>query len=320
MWGQAQVIGIAHSNGGLTSRNYAQTYGAGARINGLVTVATPHLGTPFAANVLNGRVSGYFANAGGTLFSALSFYYNNDPDWRNGNVVSGTIASILNTLANTFNFIADNNYFAGFGFGATIPVINSDVPGSPFLSVLNGPSGLANEAATLTRRIGISTQVSPDGTFWALFTADAATGRRATAGVAGVALALYFYYADHPDYLLASHADQWLLVYYYFTGLDVAWQRMIGALASWDNYLIHAAPSDGFILNSSSQYPGADLQILVPNAESNIAHTQQISSDVVRARIEGLLIDRFGVLYRPGVGQPPPPPPDCVPTGTQLIC
>ena len=305
VWGQSQVIGIAHSNGGLNSRYYAQANGSASRINSLLTVGTPHLGTPFASNVLNGTVSSYFANAGGALFYALSYSFNNDPDWRAGSVVSATLSSTLNSWANLFTVIGDNGFFAGLGFGAALPVIQNDVPGSAFLGALNGGTGLSAEANTLTRRFGISTQLSPDGAFWALFTSDAATGRRANAGIAGVALLLYFHYANHPDYVLAAGADQWLLVYHYFAGLDVAWQRMIGGLSAWQQYLIQSAPSDGFILNSSSQYPNAEFQLVILNSENNIAHTKQNSSDAVRRRLEGILFNQLGVPFRPGIGQPP---------------
>lgn len=307
-WGRTNVIGLSHSNGGIVTRTYAGANGAASRLDRLATVGTPHRGAPIAANVLNGNVINYFSNWSGSIAAALYFYSQYDPDWWFGN---GITEIALGWLYQASTWIATNAAFTGLGIGVASPVTGDVLPGSPFISQLNSASNLAIEASALDQRVGISTQVHPDGAFFALISSDPGEWRRVQAFGAYGALALYLYYDNHPDFWLAAHADYWLQVFWYTYLLDIAWQDFIGALVEWNGAYAVVLPSDGFIPEWSSQYPGATLQRNLSLPAFNISHTSQMNDPAARLEYLFVLRDVFGVLPSPGAPPSPPSGPEC---------
>lgn len=320
-WGRTSIIGMAHSNGGLVARNYAQLNGSGSRINRLATIGTPHAGAPIAASVVNGRVVNYFGNAFGSLLYAIDFYATHDPAWNSNRVVNFATRNAFDIFGQISYFFADNSRFVGMGIGATLPATLDEIPGAPFITRLNSGSGLATESSVLARRVGMSTQVPPNGAFFRLVTTDVGTARAVQAITAAGALALYYHYREHPNWWLASRANSWLQVYWYATLLDVAWHDFIGALQSWNGYYARVLPSDAFIPGWSSQFPNAHAQYNLYLPAYNISHTEQRDHPAARNKIEEVFVNQFGVGYRP-VPPPddPPPPEECVPTPPQLQC
>ena len=82
--GACKVNVIAHSQGGLDSRYAISTLGYGDRIGALITVGTPHAGTP-VADIALGLVPGFSADAVNLMLLAVQGLTSNDqgrPDIR----------------------------------------------------------------------------------------------------------------------------------------------------------------------------------------------------------------------------------------------
>ncbi|HET7274950.1 MAG TPA: hypothetical protein VFI91_07200 [Longimicrobiaceae bacterium] len=318
-WGRTSVIGIAHSNGGIVARNSVRLYGGANRLDRLATIGTPHRGATIATNVLNGRVVRYFGGLAGSVGAAVDFYANNDPDWSVAPVVDFVTQNAFEWICYLGWYFANNSRFAGLGFGAAMPVIYDDQPSSAFMADLNSSGALSAESSVLYRRVGIATQVPPNGAFFRLVSSDPSGWRTVQAITAYGALALYHHFRNHPDWWLASHANYWLQVYWYTTLLDVAWHDFIGALQGWNGYYAIVYPSDGFIPDWSSKYPGANSQYNLYLPYHNISHTEQKDHPDARNQFENVLRYDFGVPVRtttdPGGGDT-----TCDPSSTKLVC
>lgn len=317
-WGRSSVIGLSHSNGGLVARNYVQRNGYGSRINRLATIGTPHHGAPIAESVINGNVFNFFGNLAASIGGAANFYANNDPDWYAGPVVTPVMQSAIDVWYYVGNALADNSSLAGLGIAAALPVTQEDRPASTFISRINSPGGLGAESSVLGRRVGISTQVYPTNALCSVLTSNVGACRRSRAFMKHVALSLYFHYREHPSWWLSSHASYWLNVYWYLALTDVAWHDFIGALTFTQSGWPMALPSDGFIPESSSRYPGANVQYVIPLSSASISHTEQKDHPTSRNRFDYVLTNDFGVARRSTTSDPPPD--ECVPEPGQLTC
>lgn len=320
-WGQSGVIALAHSNGGLNTRNYVQTQGASTRINRLITINTPHGGAPLAQYVLQGAVFAYFGNMANAIGQALSFYAYNDPEWGQGGVLRPASIYLGQGMQYLGQTLARNDIYVGLGFGAAVPVTQQEVPNSAFLNALN--NGLGTEANLLSARIGISNDLHPNGALFELISSNPEGWRRfRSAAMANFAL-LYDYYDNGPDPYLANYAWLWRQAYLYVAEMDLAWQDYIGALAGFYAPLgiANLYHNDGFIPSYSSAYPGATLQInyFMPQYPS-IPHTGEMDDPFMRTEYENILKNRFGVLAQPGVGDPYEPPPECITVNAKTIC
>jgi pimeloyl-ACP methyl ester carboxylesterase len=307
-WGQSQGAALAHSNGGLVSRNYIRRtityFGDSPRYRRLATIGTPHGGAPIADAVLSGALVNFFAGGAQSVFRALDFYAANDPDWYLAPVVNSLVSNALGSMGALFGIFADNNRMAGLGIGAALPVTIDDRPGSTFLTALNGPQNLQLESAFFTSRVGISTQVDPYGAFFQLVTTQPDNARIIAAVAQYGALILYNYYSEHPDYNLNVHADYWLDIYDFIGLLDVAWGAFTGSLVRFDyilgNYYAVFDHSDGFIPQSHSQFPNATNQyILARPANPNIPHTLQNTSATTLALFDNVFANDFGIPRKP---------------------
>lgn len=319
-WGRTSVIGMAHSNGGLVTRNYVQQNGSASRLDRLATIGTPHRGASIAANMVNGRAVNYFGNLAGSLGAAVNFYSNNDPNWYVHPVVNGTVEFTFGAMQYLGNYMANSSRFVGLGIGGAMPVTSDVSPGSGFLNQLNGAGGLSTESSVLRYRVGMAAQVHPNGALFRLITSNPRRWRAIQGIAAYGALSLYFYYSEHPDWWLASHATYWLQAYWYISLLDVAWHDFIGALRSWNGYFAVVDPSDAFIPHWSSQYPNAHIQYNLYLPYYNISHTEEKDHPAARNQFENVLVNDFGVIRRESTSPPPDDGTTCTTTSTELQC
>jgi hypothetical protein len=319
-WGRTGTVAFAHSNGGLNARNYVQTLGTGSRINRLVTINSPHGGAPIAANVLNGAVFAYFGNMAAAIGNAVNFYAANDPEWNQGGVLRPIVVSLSQYMQYFGQTLANNSIYVGLGFGAAIPVTQQDVPGSAFVTGLNGR--VAVEASVLSARIGVSNDLHPDGALLELVSSSPEQWRRIRgAAMANFAL-LHDYYENGPDPYLAYYAWLWDQAYLYVAEMDLAWQDYIGAIAAINQYgLVTIYHNDGFIPSTMSLYPGRTLQLnyFQPGAPS-IPHTGELDDPFMRARYEDIMRTYFNIPLRPSVPPPYEPPPECIQVHLKIIC
>lgn len=306
-WGRTGVIGMAHSNGGIVARNYTHLAGSGSRLNRLMTIGTPHRGASIAANVLNGRAPRYFSFMAGSIAGAFDFYFNNDPDWSIHPVVDFFTENAFGAIHYLGMVLGHGSAFVGLGVGNTLPATQDEVPGSWWISQFNDPYYTGSlEPSLLYRRVGVATQVRPNGALFRLVSSDARGWRFAQAVAASGALGLYHYYRNHWDWWLAAHADYWLQAYWYIALLDVAWADFTGALVSFNGWWAVVTPSDAFIPHWSSQYPNANVQYNLYSPYYDISHTEQRDHPSTRSRFETILANDFGVPRR----YVPPPPDD----------
>ncbi len=319
-WGRTGIVGISHSNGGVVARNYVHQNGASSRLSKLVTIGTPHQGAAIATNVLNGRVIDYFGSMAASIGGAVSFYANNDPDWNAGPVVDWITQDAFGALYYVGAFFANANALAGLGFAVGMPVTSDISPPSGWVTQFNSTAHLATESSRLQSRVGISTQVHPNGAFFRLISSSPGAWRTVQGIGAYGALALYFYYSGHPDWWLSANAYRWLQVYWYTVLLDVAWQDFIGALQYWNGVYAVVYRSDGFIPEWSSQYPGATLQFNMNLPVYNISHVEQKDHPDARRQVDAIFSQIFSIPIRPAAPPPPPAGTPCTPSGSDIVC
>lgn len=289
--GLSGIPAIAHSNGGLVGRRYVQQFGATSKVNGIVTVGTPHRGAPGVASALSGQAVGLIAEPAVALTNALNFYLSNDPALSD-NTVSITLAFIMRAI-NSFAVLSSQASFlvaaAGIPVGDLLgPVIADMVPTSSTVASLNGTSNLASEASRLVRRTGISTGVSPyevlmrgvleRGNEWVAVRYVAQYG-------AGL---LCEYYAAHADPWLATNSWRWCWAYQAIATFDLRWHIIIGSdlgsTYAGGRVALNVDSQDGLVPLSSSIYPGATANIVFPVPLYSIRHGfQPFSTTVINA-------------------------------------
>ena len=82
-----KIVIVAHSMGGLVARAYMQVHGGAAKIIKLITLATPHHGSP-GANDEDALGPFYTSTAWNSVFSVSQFFYN---------ISSGTLSNTLHS-------------------------------------------------------------------------------------------------------------------------------------------------------------------------------------------------------------------------------
>lgn len=306
---------VAHSNGGLLSRELSRT---DVRLNKLATVAVPHRGSKLADNWLNFGVYNYGNYVVSSMFAPLNYFVNNDPAVPS--VVQFVLGPAFNILGGIFNVI-DQIMCPIAGFCVGLEAINQIVPvvydlktTSPFIDALNTSGNLAREASAISKRIGLYTTIEPvNGLFHLLFLNDVNTLAATRVLMAATYLSLWSHYEFDADYDLSSHRQLWLSGAVALIDIDANWYSLIGTLESHTANLnpstgqyttqtvIYA--NDGLIDHRSAGYPNGTLiqQIL-----GNIAHSEQSSSGAVKDKLENILLVEFGMTQR---SAPPPPPP-----------
>ena len=306
---------VAHSNGGLVSRQLSKT---DARLEKLATVGVPHRGARLADNWLNYGVYNYGNYVVSSMFAPLNFYVNNDPAVPS--IVQFVAIPAFNVLGGIFNVI-DQLMCPIAGLCVGLEVINQVVPvvhdlktTSPFIGSLNESGNLAREASAISKRIGLYTAIEPaNGLFHLLFPNDVNTLATTRALLTATYLSLWSHYEFDADYELWAHRQLWLNGAVALIDIDANWYSLIGTLES---HTVNLNPStgqyttqtviyanDGLIDHRSAGYPNGTL---IQQVTGNIAHSQQSSSTAVKNRLENILQVEFGLTQR---SAPPPPPP-----------
>lgn len=278
---------VAHSQGGQVSRAYARL--AGNRINGLVTVGSPHLGTPIATAALSGRLQLDLNTVHNFVLEPITWYSQNDPQFNNPFQIGGPVGWVDDFVQAILNPWAQ--YLCGyFGVcnlvgGQLTPSAVQHQPGSVFHQTLAQSASVENQVLG-GNRVSIVGTVSPVN---AMFRLVSPTVQYAAAVIKeGAVLAYlgeYFEYSSHPSPILAQHASKW------FTGAsaiqfgyDLAWSGIVADNAT----MAH----DGFIPEWSQVMNGSTLTIPV----GDIAHTEETTGTAAEVR-QGL--SWIGVAPRP---------------------
>jgi hypothetical protein len=291
------IPALAHSIGGLVSRQHIQARGSGSSIDRLATIGTAHGALPFATNALNGNVGAWAQEINYAIGDPIYFYSNWDPDWWWAEPIG------LESAAGNMRRFGDFVPFAvlnGLGVGAIYPVNYDLRPGNGFLADLNSSGALSVEASVLRSRVGIGTATRPQDAFMRLMLSNWREWTTTRWTLHRMALMLYAYYADHWDYYLRANAWRWDRLALYMMDFDVVWQWQIGALryavctAGWCYGEVYA--SDGLVPLSRQTYPGATRQQTVGG---DIVHTQQKNSATTRDAFVNVLRYDFGVPENP---------------------
>lgn len=117
---------VAHSMGGMVARQMVQTNGTG-RVSSLITTGTPHLGAPIAYALLNTNNDGVWIR---DLVIDLAAGWDPFGLGPAGDFIAETLASdLIGGVVGYFNGIDD------------LQSLEDLIPGSPFLSTINTPSG-----------------------------------------------------------------------------------------------------------------------------------------------------------------------------------
>lgn len=294
---------VAHSGGGIVSREYSRL--PGSRINRIVTVASPHAGAPIAGNWLNGEILYYSAYAAAAVADPIIFYDLNDwhriPWWlyRFGAIMANFFYDLPGWVCPAAGVCIDP------ATQQLVPMVNNVAPGSAYMQALNAAANLNRETAMMPQRFGLYTNFQPINAFFYLISDDP----RDWIMVKDVATVfyqeMYQYYVDNEDWFLSANAYRWLDGEATLIDFDAAWQDIIGALVHYNLYLdentgfyipqMEVNPNDAFIPNYAQGYPGG-INEAVPG---NIAHTQQTRSPAVRDRFYPILANQFLLPIRP---------------------
>jgi hypothetical protein len=296
----SHIPALAHSNGGLASRQHVRARAGASSINRLATIGTPHAGLLLATNALNGNVGAWAQAIIGAIGDPFYFYSTEDPDWWWVDAIGLDVAAQnMQRFGNFIPFAVAN----GLGVAAAYPVTFNLRPGDAFVNDLNSAQELGVEASVLTARVGISTTTRPQNAMMRLLLSNWQEWTNIRWGLYSFAINMSDYYANHPDYYLRANAWRWDVLAMYMMDLDVVWQWQIGALqqAVCGAYYCYAVvyPSDGLVRVASQTYPGATRQLAVGG---DIVHTQQKNSAAARSVFVTVLRDNFGV---PAAAPPP---------------
>lgn len=276
----SHTIAVAHSQGGLISRQWSRS----KTLGGLLTLGTPHFGAPLSRNALDvihfnhvlynlfGLVStwGYDTEVGWVV-AALSHYVANGLQ-----LSSGVAARLLSTVA-----------VSGY-----VPVAPQLAPGSNLLVTLNDDGNLLRESYGIGRRVGLNF-IAHD--YW-----------RAGVGVGlapdyrewiwGVQLAL----PPVLDYAAAFVETHYPSKF----GLAAQLRNASGFVRELDPMWCWAVtndrtcrtPHDGIVPTSHQVYPNATNYVV-----GGPAHTQE--TDRSEPEIRSVLVTAMGVAYRGSGGE-----------------
>lgn len=309
--GYSSIPALAHSNGGLVARRHVQLWGSSAIPNRLATIGTGHGGIWLATNVLNGNVGAWGQNIVGAIGDPFYFYSFYDPDWWWAAPIGlRNLAWNMQRFGNWIPF----GVLSGVGIGASVPVSFDLPPGGNFTTALNSSGGLSTESSRLAARVGISTTTRPQNAMMRMLLSNWRTWTNVRWGLWSAALVMRTYYANHPDWFLASNAWRWELMMLRMMDLDVVWQWQIGTLeqAVCSAYWCYAtvSPSDGLVPIYSQRYPAATRSI---GLTDDIIHTAQKNHIAARTEFVNVFRNDFFISASTGGGGGGGDPPPCKP-------
>ncbi len=269
---------ISHSNGGLVAREYVRA--GGTRLNGHLSLGTPHLGAPLADNLALLGVDLFWMAV--QNLDNIMFFRNNDPDFRwslDGDLAMDKAAIIEDAAILLGPILVEEAFWEFSGTPFNRDLIESMKPGSPFLTTLNDSPALAEEAGQLDARVSISTQYPPNLLPWRYLYLNPHDPLYANVlaqlwdfqreDLMELAWDYYFYYLSHPNWNLSSNAYRWLEVFDNLAVIPGLVQEAIGAQ-------IYGG-SDGVVPWVSSEYPENTRTIKIYDYEDYLFHTDQLA-------------------------------------------
>ena len=307
---------VAHSNGGLVSREYRRI---GGRLRQIATVGTPHQGSRLANNWLNNTIWRDGQNVFAALWRPYDFTFALDPappqlleySWIG---VVRPIASFLSAV-DALACPAVGFCVVGPGTDVAVPMVGDVAVNSSALAALNSSTNLSAEAATASRRVGLWSAVHPRDIMWYILTSDPGAWASARSESYAWYITWWQYYRDHYDPFLAGYgAPMWLEGAAALGTVDILWQSWIGAL-NWYSFTISpdGTPStymdivanDGLILHTSGTYPGGTRSDQI---RGFVPHTWQMRSSAVTNNLRTTLESDFGIPARTQTPSPSPSP------------
>jgi pimeloyl-ACP methyl ester carboxylesterase len=284
------TIIVGHSNGGLISRNL----GSMRRLNGLITIGTPHDGAEFANAIRDGTVEGwstYVHNSAAYVEDIYDDLPATDADqfqYESANwaaFVQMTIATAMKAEAIRMRILD----------GSPVFVLQDMAPNSPFLDSLNFGASKIVQDMNIRRRLAITSRILHHSyMIWqVVFSGEHMQWTQLTDAAIIAQHEAYEFYQDYYDINdpLAdekrANAYEWELSQFALAGLDIAWCGFMGGGGGPPNT---CAPSDGIVLRVSQEaWVGAQRDSLV-----GLSHTQEKTSPVFQDRLIFWLRD-FGV-------------------------
>lgn len=305
----SSTIAVAHSNGGLVSRDWNRSH----QLSGLVTVGTPHAGAPlvnnapqFLAYMVNtlratwtaavsvGVLDGHTSGSWSWLSYEMAVY-----GGYGGQLLDGIVRGLPSEI--------------WYGAETSAPVLPEMRPGSAFLQDINSGGNLAREGAAIPVRIGIVSRASRYGGPWRAFAPERAGDfgdlqRWLGYGLIASGFAVQNY-ADPDDPKTWDTASSLIDAGLYWLWIDGEWCAAVSAPFPYRG----CTANDGIVPEYSQIYPGA-VNFFVGD-ESGPAHTRETRE--VTPWIEDALVNYMQVPPAgSGPGDPPPPPP---PSGGQSM-
>ena len=289
-------VAVGHSNGGIVAREWARI----RQLGGIVTIGTPHRGAPILANL-----PGWAAFSGTTrgLINEVFSAFAGSTDWT---TVLAIVESAL-AVASDYSLWSVTNLISVLGVTTVTPVMPQMIPGSSYLTSLNGGSNLSKEASRAPKRVGI---VSVASNFYLAGPARAIAPAQADAiatTMYTVASTLLFWgnyiliNASPSDIDAVDQAMALIAVSDQIIAIDPTYCYMVSRVD-----LAACGENDGIVPVSSQSYPGAPNFVI-----RGPAHRQekQQSDDAFYAALVNYIGVTPGAYVPPSKPLPPPPPP-----------
>jgi pimeloyl-ACP methyl ester carboxylesterase len=158
---ESDAVVLGHSMGGIIARLASRKH----RIQGLVTIGTPHLGAPLAAAVTddpwNSPLWRWDLLASYLSFEAISALPWSDDDWAGPFLSSLDIAAARSDATGTIFDLAGLSQFVWGDVVGLVPAVHDLAPDSPAIANLNSIAGLDSEQIGI--RASILAGIGPDG-------------------------------------------------------------------------------------------------------------------------------------------------------------
>ena len=333
LYGEDDIPGVGHSNGGLISRYHVQRRGAGSSLNRVLAMQSPHAGAPLADAALSGYPLQFAVDLFYSVRDAYQYYATYDPNFPvNTTRYQGVYYSALNMMNVAQAIPASMGGRLGLfvpalsaALGIAVPVLDQMGPSSPFILDLNSSAELQQEAAYTTDRVGVATTANPNAVVSRLlFPSVAGVVESARWGLRWSASLLYSHYKNHPDIFLRSNAWRWARVAQITSAIDLVWLNWVGVLEGAICYSTgcfgYVSASDGVVPLTSQRYPGATTQYhlgIESTRPGGILHTQKHHPHA-QVRYSDVFRYEFNIPVQ-GLDpiDPVEPPSDCAP---YIIC
>ena len=302
----ASTVAIGHSNGGLVAREWSRH----RRLDGIVTIGTPHQGAPIMARLRNWSS---FNSVAPLLLNTVVEAFSLPSDW------TWIYAEVVDLLkwTQSFSVWSTLGLAGALGLQAALPVGTEMLPQSAYLTTLNGFQNLAREATEVPNRVGI---VSVAHNYYYGGPARAVAPEQADI----IATSLYasafgllawadyiFFEASPTDAAAFSQATTLMGVAGFLLAIDPTYCRMVSRFD-----MSECVPNDGIVPIDSQAFPNAP-NILIGTENDGPAHTQerQMSDDALFMALTTFLhVPETTASNTPAPAPAPTPAPAPAPT------